>query len=110
MRGILWVSGVNFMNAHNIHPKECVDQDVWNEYGANVAKGLVNVVAMWSPDAIVLGGSMTEKFEMFEDSMKKSLIKYNSDVFELPEVLKSDMGHENGLLGGFVFIKQVLNF
>ncbi len=103
-----FVSGVNFMNKYNIHPKECMDKKIWAEYGDNVAKGLINVVALWAPAVIVLGGSMTEKFELYEEAMNISLTKHNADIFDLPPVLKSNLGHDNGLLGGFEFINQRL--
>lgn len=100
-------SGVNFLHTYGIHPKECSDLKIWEKYGVDVARGLMSIVALWAPDVIVLGGSMAEKFGLFEDSMNKSIAMFNSGIFELPPILKSTLGHDNGLLGGFAFINQV---
>ncbi len=101
-----YCSGVSFMQQYNVMPQDCVDQSIWNTYGKNLAFGIFNVISMWAPDVIVIGGSVSTKHELFEKTMFDTLTSLNNGLYTMPEIKFSTSGHENGLLGGFVFLKQ----
>ncbi len=101
-----YCSGVSFMQQYNIMPQDCVDQNIWTTYGKNLAFGIFNVISMWAPDVIVIGGSVSIKHPLFEKAMFDTLISLNNNLYVMPDILFSTLGHENGLLGGFVFLSQ----
>ena len=71
-----------------------------------MATGVVNVIAMWNPDIIVLGGGVSQKFDYFSPAMYEDLNLQN--MFEVPKIVVSKLGDENGVLGGFDLIRQNL--
>lgn len=57
---------------------------LWDEFGANVADLLMLVILAYSPQAIFLGGSLSEAFPYFEQSMREKL-----QAFPYKKVLES---------------------
>lgn len=101
-----YLSGSMFEKVYGIKAPLAEDSEIWDEYGRHLATGIINICAMWDPSIIVIGGSISGRFDMFGPSMFKNLD--NQDLFVVPEILRSEMGDNNGLLGGFDLISQVL--
>ncbi len=55
----------------------------WNEFGIHLAQALKSVVLTYDPEAIVLGGSLSKAYDLFESSMFASL-----QDFPFPESIK----------------------
>ncbi len=58
-----YVSGAAFKEVYGVSPFRCEDKEVWTDYAKKLSLGIVNVIAMWGPDVLVLGGSISNKFE-----------------------------------------------
>ncbi len=102
-----YLSGAMFEKVYGEKPEDTKDASIWDKYGKHLATGITNIVAMWDPDIVVIGGSLSKKFDVFSDSMMKSL--KNQDLFDVPNIVRSTLGDENGLLGGFHLISQITN-
>lgn len=100
-----YTDGKSFEKIHGMSPSLCEDQDIWNEYANKLSLGLINIIADWGPEIIVLGGSISNKFEPF---FKKPLIEEleKQDFFEIPPIVKSELGDNSGIYGGFEVLKQ----
>ncbi len=101
-----YVSGTAFKEIYGIDPSDCDDMVIWNSYGKRLASGIINLLAMWNPQIIILGGGVSNQFEKFYKPLIQELSK--QDFFEVPEIVQSDLGDENGVLGGFELISQIL--
>jgi len=55
----------------------------WTEFGQHLAEALKTVVYAYDPEAIVLGGSLSKAFALFESSMREAL-----PDFEFPESIR----------------------
>ena len=83
------------------------EDSLWDELAEWLAAGLVNTNALWSPDAIILGGSM-----MVGDpnipltSVKKELEGKLSAYPRKPEIRLAELGNFGGLYGALEYIKQ----
>lgn len=89
------------------HPKEITDPKVWEEHAKLLAIGLNNVVVNWSPDIVVLGGSMITgdpaiPLEKTEDYLKEILKVFPN----IPVIKKAELQDFGGLYGALVLIKQ----
>jgi glucokinase len=62
---------------------DSVALDAWGEFGKHLAEALKTVVYAYDPEAIVLGGSLSKAYSLFEPSMRKSL-----PAFEFPESIR----------------------
>ncbi len=92
-------SGTAFYEKYKIQPKDCTDKEIWMKYGSDLADGLYTLTLLWQPEAIVLGGSMTNQWELFYDAMVQRYTSYPS-YYAHPTILRSDMKDLNGLIGG----------
>ena len=101
-----FVSGTGFEEVFEQSPIDCDDQQIWDEYAKYLASGITNVVAMWAPDIVVLGGSMTNKFEFFEKPLQEELKK--DSLFDIPPIVKAELGDNSGIIGGFVQLADLL--
>lgn len=93
-----YASGSAFKKIFGISGESCDDREIWKEYGSMyLAPGIANVIAIWSPEVIILGGGVSNKFDLFIDPLKKELKKIIP--FELPEIVRAEFD-EPGLYGG----------
>lgn len=100
-----YTDGKSFERIHGISPSLCEDQDIWDSYADKLSLGLINIIADWGPEIVVLGGSISNKFEPF---FKKPLMEElkKQDFFEIPPIVKSELGDNSGIYGGFEVLKQ----
>lgn len=89
------------------NPKDITDPEIWNDHAKKLAIGLNNIIVEWSPDCIVLGGSMITgnpsiPIEKTEEYLKEILKIYP----KLPIIKKADLGDFGGLYGALVLIKR----
>ena len=100
----VYLSGTAFEKIYGVKPQDCNDALIWQKYGKTLAVGIQNITAMWDPEIIVLGGSLTNKYKLFLSGFDKGLQAYSS--FNMPPVVKSVYGDNAGLIGGLDYIKQ----
>lgn len=88
-------------------PYDIVDPAFWDTYAKYLAYGLNNIIALWSPDFIVLGGSMIAGDPAISVSKVKEHLKNILTIFPvLPSIKKAELGDLGGLYGAMVFIEQ----
>ena len=100
-----YTSGTAFKEIYGMNPSECEDLKIWSEYAKKLSLGVINLIAEWAPDVVVLGGSISNKFEeFFKEPLMAELSK--QDFFKIPPIVKSELGDNSGIYGGFVMLKQ----
>lgn len=87
--------------------RDITDEKVRQEIMTDVIAGIHNAIIFWSPDVVVLGGGMTETFDI--DYIKGELAKYKFKFPELPEIIFSGLDDFGGLYGSVAFINKYLN-
>ncbi|MFO0718887.1 MAG: ROK family protein [Candidatus Paceibacterota bacterium] len=101
------VSGTALEKRFGKKPKEVTDPQVWEELAEKLAFGLHNTIVLWSPDVLVLGGSMivgdpaisVERTDFYLQKMLK--------IFPKPPILKkAELGALGGLWGALEFAKS----
>lgn len=98
-------SGTAFEITYGVKPELCGDVRIWEEHAKNTAQGLVNVITMWSPDLLVIGGSLVQAGKKFIDPLMHFTIN-NLQIFPAPKIEISKMDDNNVLLGGFALQQQ----
>jgi predicted NBD/HSP70 family sugar kinase len=82
---------------------------IWKELALYLAQGLRNTILYWSPDAIVLGGSMiigNPKIEV--DEIRKATVEVMDGFVTTPLIVEAKLGDEAGLYGALVLLKKRL--
>ena len=101
-----YVSGTSFENIYKIKPEDCKDDSIWDSYSKHLTSGLINIISMWSPEVIVLGGGLSNKFDFIYPGLLENLEKQN--LFPIPEIRKAALGDQSGLHGGFALISKLI--
>lgn len=100
-------SGTAVEKKFGMHPKEVAKTDDWQEIEKNICVGLHNCILTWSPDVLVVGGSMSKDLDA--DRLKKGIGDLMKIHPSLPEIKIAELGSTGGLNGGFAFIKSRIN-
>lgn len=101
------ISGKALEEETGKHPREITDQKVWDEFARILAYGLNNVIVEWSPNVVVLGGSMITgepaiPLYKVEEHLKEILKIYP----ELPVIKMGELGDFGGLYGALAYLKN----
>lgn len=104
------VSGTAVENRFGVKPYEIPQSDaLWDELAEYLAQGLRNTIMYWSPDAIVLGGSMIIGDPRIEiDAIRKYTVAVLDGFVESPLITTAKLGDEAGLYGALAVLKQRL--
>jgi predicted NBD/HSP70 family sugar kinase len=96
-------SGTAVEARYGKHPKEVAQTEAWAEVEHNIAVGLHNSILHWSPDVVVVGGSMAKDLDA--DRLKKGIKDLMKIHPEVPEIKIAKLGSIGGIHGGFAFLK-----
>ena len=105
------VSGSGLEARLGVKPYDIPQEDmVWNELAEYLAHGLRNTILYWSPDVIVLGGSMIigdPKIEI--EPIRKYTVEVLDSFVSCPFITTAKLGDDAGLYGAMAYLKQNLN-
>lgn len=89
-------------------PYEVVDPKVWNEELPKfLAYGLHNIIVLWSPDIIILGGPMVLGNPAISISNTADyLAKIPWERGHIPPIVKGELGDTAGLYGAMAYLKE----
>lgn len=80
------------------------DQKIWEDVTKYLGVGLANTIVHWSPDIVVIGGSVMRSISL---EKLKTYIKKNLTIFpNNPEIVTAKLGNEGGLSGALSLIKK----
>lgn len=102
------ISGSAITARYGKKPYEITDEQFWDEMARLLAYGLNNTIVHWSPDAVVIGGSMMKKIGIPVNRVEAHLRGICTIYPELPRILHSSLGDIGGLHGALCFVRQHL--
>jgi len=86
-------------------PQDIDDPAFWEEMARLVSVGLTNTILHWSPEVVVIGGSMHKKLSIERIKMN---LKNNITIYpELPVIAKSSLGDLGGLWGALHYLNSL---
>lgn len=100
-----YVSGAAFEKRFGKKPYDVTDSEIWEEMARFLALGLHNSIVHWSPDVVVLGGSMMKEIGIPIDRVKYHLEKTLNIFPVLPKIKKADLGDLGGLYGALEYLR-----
>lgn len=101
-----YVSGTAITERYGKKPYEITDEKFWDEMARLLAYGLNNTIVHWSPDIVVIGGSMMKKIGIPIDRVRAHLKGILHIYPELPLIEHSSLEDIGGLHGALYFVKQ----
>lgn len=101
------VSGTAIQKLYGKPPRDLgKDNPLWEELAKVVAFGVHNTILHWSPNCVVLGGSMFNEIGIPVPSVEKNVRDIMKKFGVVPEIIHSSLGDLGGLHGGLEFLKQ----
>jgi len=99
-----YISGSALINKYGKKPQDIMDSKVWDEIAYYLALGVHNSLLHWSPDVIVLGGSMMKNISL--EKVKENLDKILTIFPKAPLIKHAELGDKGGLYGALTIAKQ----
>lgn len=100
-----YVSGTSLEKRFGVKPYEVHDPAVWDELAKFLAYGLHNTIVHWSPDIVVLGGSMMNEVGISIPAVRKYLSEITKIFPSIPEIEKSQLADFGGLYGSLFYAR-----
>lgn len=92
------ISGHAISKKYEAKPEDIQDRTVWEEVEKMMAVSLLNGIGFWSPEVIIIGGSIGESHYISLDNLRQHVTEamdYQTDV----QFVKASLGQLNGLHG-----------
>lgn len=102
------VSGSALEKRYGMKPYDIPQSDaVWDQLAYYLAHGLRNTILYWSPDVIVLGGSMIvgDPRILLNDIIRHTDVVLD-DVVPLPAIVDAELADEGGLYGAMALLQK----
>ncbi|MEK7481004.1 MAG: ROK family protein [Patescibacteria group bacterium] len=101
------VSGSALQKRFDKDPREIADPAVWEDLAKLLAVGLHNTIVHWSPDIVVLGGSIIRSNPALPlDRVIFHLKNIHSIFGEPPPLVPSEHGDQSALYGALVLLTR----
>ena len=101
-----YVSGTAIEKRFGVKPHEIHDDKVWDELAKFLAYGLNNTIVHWSPDIVVLGGSMMKEIGIPVPAVRKYLTEILKIFPQAPIIEKAELGDFGGLYGSLAYARM----
>jgi predicted NBD/HSP70 family sugar kinase len=98
------ISGKSVENRTGKKPKEITDPEFWDSLAIILAKGLNSLIKKWSPEVVIIGGSMMSEIGISLENTEKYLKKLNSNT---PQLKHAELGDLGGLYGALAYNKNL---
>lgn len=103
-----YISGKNVEHRTGQKPYKILDKKFWDTEAKWLSYGLNNTIVHWSPDIVILGGSMMNKVGIPLSRVKLHLENILRIFPKKPKLVHSKLGDLGGLYGSMVYLKQSL--
>lgn len=101
-----YISGSAIEMRYGKKPYEMTDPAFWDEMARLLAYGLNNTIVHWSPDVVVIGGSMMKQIGIPVNRVRDHLAGMLHIYPQLPRIVKAELGDIGGIYGA---LHHVLN-
>lgn len=104
------VSGSALEERMGVKPYDIAQSDaVWDQLALYLAHGLRNTILYWSPDVVVLGGSMiVGDPRILLDDILRHTNEVLGDSIECPLILDAQLGDNGGLYGAMARLEGLM--
>lgn len=98
-----YVAGSYIEKIYHQKAEDIKDPGIWDEIAKYLAVGLNNTIVHWSPDIVVLGGSVMKNLPL-ENTINH--LKETLTIFpQPPQLVLTALGHEAGFYGALELLK-----
>jgi glucokinase len=104
-----FASGQAILERYGEMAKDIDDEHIWREISKDLAEGLIELIAIFQPEVIVIGGSVGVYFSKYGDILKKELDHYKLPYITMPVIEGAKRPTEAVVYGCYDYAKQKLD-
>jgi glucokinase len=101
-----FASGSAIVKRFGKKASEINDAKTWRIISHDIARGLIDLIALFEPDLIVLGGGVDTYYEKFGKYLEKDLQEYATPVLTIPPVKKAERPEKAVVYGCYDLAKS----
>jgi predicted NBD/HSP70 family sugar kinase len=101
-----FASGKAIVDKYGKRASELDDPEAWSEISRNLAMGLLDAIAAFTPDVVVLGGGVGSHFKKFEKPLIDALKQVKPPEINIPPVIQATHPEEAVIYGCFELAKD----
>lgn len=101
-----FASGRAIVKRYGKQAVDITDQDTWTKISRELAQGLIQLIAITTPEVIVIGGGVGTYFERYEKALAIELKKYELPMVALPALKGAQRPEEAVVYGCYDLAKQ----
>lgn len=101
-----YVSGTAVEKRFGMKPYEIRDEAIWDDLAKFLAYGVNNTIVYWSPDVVVIGGSMMKGVGISITAVRKHLADILKIFPHTPTIEKAALGDYGGLYGALALARS----
>src|SRR3989338_3550203 len=98
-----YVGGSGIEKIYHQWGENITDPAIWDEISRYLAMALNNTIVHWSPDIVVLGGSVVKSIPI--GNTKKHLSNMLKALAGIPDIVPAKLGNDSGLYGALELLK-----
>lgn len=99
-------SGRAFKEKFGLPVGEITDPEAFYYIARNIAIGLIDLIATYTPEVIVLGGGVGAHLEKFQDRLEEELKIYANPLFAMPALRKAQRAEDAVIYGCYELAKE----
>lgn len=83
------------------------DTTIWKAVARNLAVGLIDLIALTEPDAVILGGGVATNYPKFIDFLVKDLKRFEAPMITIPPILQAQRTEEAVVYGCYKMARKI---
>lgn len=101
-----FASGKAIVKKYGKQASEIHDATTWKAIAHNIAVGVIELIAVVQPDAIVFGGAVSDYFERFEPYLEKELTRFETPLTPTPHIFQAKRPEQAVVFGCYELAKK----
>lgn len=104
-----YISGTAIKMKKNMLPTDITDPHFWNEIEDYLVMGINNLVVTWSPNIVVIGGTVGLTPQIAVDRLSLKLHRILTIFPQVPKIAKAKLQDQAGLYGALALLRQKIS-
>jgi predicted NBD/HSP70 family sugar kinase len=101
-----FASGHAIVERYGKMARDITSDSTWETISRDLAKGLVELIAVCEPEVIVIGGGVGSYFDRYEKHLKKALTRYDIPLLKMPDIVAAQRPEYAVVYGCYDLAKQ----
>jgi glucokinase len=98
-----YVSGTVFQRLYGVSSLACTDPAVWKAFARHLSIGIANILVLWSPDIVIIGGGLSHQAPRFLAALRE-IVPTLVPFPHIPPLVVASLGDDAGLYGGLTLL------